>query len=142
MKKYKFTIRGNEYEVEIKQIDDNIVKMEVNGTQYDVEMHREIKTTKTPTLVRSALPPPKRADQKIKKTIASGITPIKAPLPGNILQIFVKPGDEVKRGDKLLMYEAMKMENMVLAEKDGKIVNIKVHVGDAMMQGDVLVEME
>ncbi len=54
----------------------------------------------------------------------------------------MKPGDEVKRGDKLLMYEAMKMENMVLAEKDGKILNIKVHVGDAIMQGDVLVEME
>jgi biotin carboxyl carrier protein len=142
MKKFKFTIRGNQYDVEIKEIEDNIAKMEVNGTLYEVEIHKEIKTTKTPTLVRSAVPPPRLSEQKIKKTISSGTSAVKAPLPGNVLQIFVKPGDEVKRGDKLLMYEAMKMENMVLAEKDGKILNIKVHVGDAIMQGDVLVEME
>lgn len=142
MKKYKFTIRGNEYEVEIKGVEENIAHLEVNGTHYDVELHREVKTSKTPTLVRSAVPPPRRSDTKIKKNISSGSLQVKAPLPGSILQLFVKPGDQVKRGDKLLVYEAMKMENEVLAEKDGKITVVKIQVGDTVLQGDLLIEME
>ncbi|HRZ77980.1 MAG TPA: biotin/lipoyl-binding protein [Bacteroidales bacterium] len=142
MKTYKFTIRGNEYEVELKQFEENLARIEVNGTLYEVEVHREMKTSKTPTLVRSEVPPPSRSDSKIKKTISSGPSAVKAPLPGNVMQIYVKPGDAVKRGDKLLMYEAMKMENLVLAEKDGKIVAVKVHVGDAVLQGDLLIEMD
>ena len=61
-----------------------------------------------------------------------------APLPGTIMQIFVNVGDEVKRGDKILMYEAMKMENNFLAEVDGVIKDIKVKVGDNVLQGAVL----
>ena len=67
---------------------------------------------------------------------------VKSPLPGNIMQVFVKPGDEVKKGDKLLMYEAMKMENMILAEKDGTIVSVKVQPGDSVLQDDLLMEMK
>ena len=59
-------------------------------------------------------------------------------LPGTIMQIFVNVGDEVKRGDKILMYEAMKMENNFLAEVDGVIKDIKVKVGDNILQGAVL----
>ena len=62
-----------------------------------------------------------------------------APLPGTIMQIFVNVGDQVKRGDKILMYEAMKMENNFLAEVDGEIKDIKVRVGDNVLQGAVLV---
>lgn len=141
MKNYKFTIRGNEYEVEIKSFEENVGHIDVNGTQYEVEIHREVKASKTPTLVRSEVPAPRRSDTKIKKNISSGTVPVKAPLPGNIMQLYVKVGDEVKRGDKLLMYEAMKMENLVLAEKDGKITTIKVQAGDAVLQGDLLIEM-
>ena len=60
-------------------------------------------------------------------------------LPGTIMQIFVNVGDQVKRGDKILMYEAMKMENNFLAEVDGEIKDIKVRVGDNVLQGAVLV---
>ena len=55
------------------------------------------------------------------------------------MQIYVNVGDEVKRGDKILMYEAMKMENNFLAEVDGVIKDIKVRVGDNVLQGAVLV---
>ena len=54
------------------------------------------------------------------------------------MQIFVNVGDQVKRGDKILMYEAMKMENNFLAEADGVIKDIKVKVGDNVLQGAVL----
>lgn len=139
MKNYKFTINGNEYEVEILNFEDNSAKIEVNGTPYEVEIQQEVKKTKTPKLVRSAVP---KTDGNIKKVASSGSQVIKAPLPGNILEIKVKAGDAVKKGDKLLIMEAMKMENNVLAEKDGTVKDVKVNNGDSVLQGDVLVEIE
>ena len=54
----------------------------------------------------------------------------------------IKEGDEVKRGDKLLIYEAMKMENSLVSEKDGKVVSVNVSAGDSILQDDVLLEIE
>lgn len=142
MKNYKFTIRGNVYDVDIISFEDNIAEIEVNGTHYSVEVHKEVKSSKTPKLVRSSVPAPKRSESKIKKNISTGMVQVKAPLPGSIMQVFVKEGDEVKVGDKLLIMEAMKMENNVLADKSGKVASIKVAPGDAVLQNDVLLEIQ
>ncbi len=141
MKSYKFTIRGHNYDVEIQDFEDNIANIEVNGTKYAVEVQHEVKRAKIPVFIRKDVPSPARRESKIKKDISSTVL-VKSPLPGNIMQVFVKPGDEVKKGDKLLMYEAMKMENMILAEKDGIIVSVKVQPGDGVLQDDVLIEMK
>lgn len=140
MKKFEFTIRGNKYDVEILNIEDGIAKVEVNGTKYNVEIHREVKQSKTPTLIRQEIKA-ERKDSKIKKTVASKGFSVKSPLPGSIIKIMVKEGDTVKKGDPLLIMEAMKMENQVLSEKEGTITSIKVNVGDAVLQNDVLIEM-
>ncbi len=137
MKKYSFTIQGSTYEVEILQLENQTAKIEVNGTLYDVEIAKEVMTSKTPKLVRSIVKPPMETEVK-----SSGITKVNAPLPGNIIQIVKQVGDKVALGDLVLMYEAMKMENKVLAEVDGTIKSIKVNVGDAVLQGDVLFEIE
>ena len=142
MKKFKFTIRGNEYEVEINEFEDGIAKVEVNGTQYDVEVHQEqIKATKTPTLIRPKVPVD-RKDSKIKKSVSSRAYLLKAPLPGNIFKIVKQVGDEVKKGDTIMIMEAMKMENNIQSEKEGKITSIKVKEGDSVLQNDVLAEIE
>jgi len=141
MKKFKFTIRGNEYEVNIENIENNIAEIEVNGTNYTVELHTEMKTTKTPKLVRSMVPPPTRKEQKLPKTIGSKLNVVKSPLPGIILKILVSEGQEIKKGDNLMIMEAMKMENNVLSEKDGVIASIKVKEGDTVMQNDILFEI-
>ena len=138
MKSYKFKIRGHEYEVEIKNTEGNLFDIEVNGTSYQVELDREVKQVKTPTMVRQAV----STHKTIKKKGDSSITKVKCPLPGNIMTILVKEGAQVKKGDTLLVYEAMKMENTVLAEKDGSVAKIKVQVGDAVLEGDVLIEMK
>jgi biotin carboxyl carrier protein len=57
------------------------------------------------------------------------------------LQIFVKEGDTVNVGDKLLIMEAMKMENDVLAEKSGTIKSVKISPNDAVLQNDLLIEI-
>ena len=138
MKSYKFKIRGHEYEVDIQSAEGNHFKIDVNGTSYDVELDREVKSTKTPTLVRKTV----NTSKSINKKGGTSITKVKCPLPGNIMTIFVKEGAKVVKGDKLVMYEAMKMENIVTAEKDGTISTIKVQAGDAVLQDDVLLEMK
>jgi biotin carboxyl carrier protein len=142
MKNYKFKIRGNVYDVEIQNVEGNTIQLEVNGSQYSVEIDREIKASKTPILVRSSVPQPTRSESKIKKNISTSATPVKSPLPGIILHVLVKDGDEVKVGQKLLTMEAMKMENHVLAEKEGKVTSVKVKEGDSVLQNDVLLEIQ
>ena len=139
MKSYKFKINGNDYTVEIKSVEDNIAELEVNGTPFQVELSKEIKTSKTPKLVRSAVSPRTEAKPVVAK---SGLKKVEAPLPGSIFQLKVKEGDVVKKGDVLLIMEAMKMENNILAEVDGTVKTVKVKVGDTVLQGDILVEIE
>ena len=139
MKKFNFKIRGNTYDVIIKYFEDGEAKVEVNGSPYQVEVQKSARETKTPILVRQDTPKPKGAHKIQKET--SSITKITAPLPGNIMQIFVKEGDQVAKNDKLLMYEAMKMENLIKSDKDGVVNSIKVQNGDSVLQGDVLIEI-
>lgn len=142
MKKFKFKINGNEYDTEIVNIDDNVVEIEVNGTTYQVEVDKEIKTTKTPKLVRTQAVPSTDIHPASAKTASpsalKGAGNIKSPLPGVILDIFVREGDTVQMGQKLLVLEAMKMENNIEADKAGKVISIMKTKGDAIMEGDVL----
>jgi len=139
MKKFEFTIRGNKYKVHIKDFEDNIASLEVNGTPFDVEIHQEVKKAKTPKLVRNEVKL-KPGEGLIQRSAKGNI--VKSPLPGNIMKINVAVGDTVKKGDTLLVMEAMKMENNVLAEKDATIKEIKVTTGQAVLQDDVLIIME
>lgn len=140
MKKFKFKIRGNKYEVEINNFENNIAEIEVNGTKYEVEVEQEIKKQKTPKLVRAKVPTTDKGS-KLKKDISTKKITIVAPLAGTIIKIMTKEGDEIKRGQTLMTMEAMKMENNILAEKDGVVKAIKVSEGQNVLQNDVLVEM-
>lgn len=143
MKKYKFTINGNTYDTNILNIEDNIAEIEINGTTYKVEVDKTIKQTKTPKLVRPKAIPSTDVHPSVAKTSKptdpKGTGTIKSPLPGVILEIFVREGSEVVMGQKLLMLEAMKMENNIEADRSGKVLEIKKNKGDAVMEGDVLI---
>jgi len=145
MKKFSFTINGNEYDVEIKNVEDNNAEVEVNGFTYAVQFDRSIQSSKTPKLVRTESVPSTditRSEQKTSSaSVPKGGAQMKSPLPGVILDTYVNVGDTVKYGDKILCLEAMKMENIINADKDGKIVAMKVKKGDSVMEGDVLVEI-
>lgn len=138
MKNFKFTIKGQEYDVAVSEAEGNIMDIDVNGTKYEVEIHREKKTTKTPTLVRKPVERTVKSDN-VKMSAAGSV--VKSPLPGNILKVNVAVGDAVKAGDSLLIMEAMKMENNVLAEEAGTVKSIKVAAGDTVLQDDVLIEL-
>ncbi|MFO7852798.1 MAG: acetyl-CoA carboxylase biotin carboxyl carrier protein [Bacteroidota bacterium] len=138
MKNYKFTISGNTYEVEILEVDGDLAKLEVNGTPYLVEIHQEVKPVKTPTLVRPVIREPQK---NIDRKEGGPKLEIKAPLPGIIMQVMVKAGDKVSKGQKLILMEAMKMENEIKAENDGEIISVKVIQGQSVLQDEVLIEM-
>jgi biotin carboxyl carrier protein len=69
----------------------------------------------------------------------TGSTPVKSPLPGVILEIKCAVGNTVKKGDVILILEAMKMENVIEATANGKIESIQVNKGDSVLEGDTLV---
>ncbi len=127
MKKFKFTIQGNNYDVEILNYEDNIAEIDVNGTVYKVEIEKELQKVKTPKLVRTKVEPSAGGDiaKTSKPREKKGVGSIKAPLPGTILEVKVKPGDKVKVGDKLLIMEAMKMENNINSDREGTIEDDK-----------------
>lgn len=148
MKKYKFTINEKDYNVVVKDIDDDIADVEVNGNPYSIYIHKKRQTPKTPILVRKEiqnLPGENKVAEKLAPmplTAKPSAKTIHAPLPGSILKINVREGDHFNEGDVLLVMESMKMENNILAEKSGKIVRICVSTGDNVMQDDVLFEIE
>jgi len=139
MKKFNFTIQGNKYEVDVQSVEENIAEVEVNGTVYRVEVDRTIQTTKTPKIVRTKV---ESVPQETVSISSGKGGVIKSPLPGVVLNIYVKVGDSVKVGQKIMLLEAMKMENNLDSDKDGVVKAIKVNQGDAVMEGDVLIEIE
>ncbi len=143
MKRFKFSIHGNHYDVEIQQIEDEQATVQVNGQLYEVEIDKSMQLTKTPKLVRTPAIPSTDASPATARTSSpagpKGGGTIKSPLPGTILNLHVKVGDAVKMGQKLITLEAMKMENNIDADKEGVIMDIKVSKGDAVMEGDVLI---
>ncbi|GLB49320.1 biotin/lipoyl-containing protein [Neptunitalea lumnitzerae] len=140
MKKYNLKINGNSYAVHITDADQNKIQMQVNGTSYEVELEKEIKTTKTPRLVRSQPSAPVAKATKPLQTSTS-VKKITAPLPGTVLKICVNVGDTIKTGDELIVLEAMKMENIIQAESSGTIKSIQVQANANVLQGDILLEI-
>ena len=144
MKKYKFIINGNQYEANIESIEDNVAEIEINGTSYSVVLDKSIEpAAKTPKLVIAAAVPSAASHPAVVKTSSpvgpKGNGTIKSPLPGTIFEVHVKEGDKVKIGQRLLTLEAMKMENNIDSDRDGRVVSIKKKKGEAVMEGDILI---
>ena len=146
MKEYKYKINGNLYNVVIGDIEENIAHVEVNGTHYTVEMEKKPKAAPAPKpVVRPAAKPaaaPVAAAPVAKPAAGGAKSGVKSPLPGVILDIKVNVGDEVKKGQTLIILEAMKMENSINADKDGKVTAINVSKGESVLEGTDLVIIE
>ena len=101
MKTYKYNINGNDYEVAVEGIENYVATVTVNGESYTVKMPEPEKPAHHPVVVKPAGVP-----AVIDKPKKYGV---KAPLPGVIVDVKVKPGDEIKRGDTVVILDAMKM---------------------------------
>ena len=148
MKKYKFTISEKEFNVVVKEVDDDVAEVEVNGNPYSIQIHKKRQTPKTPKLVRKDIkdiPGENKVAEKLAPMPISAkpsSKEINSPLPGNVLKINVKVGDTFKEGDVLMVMESMKMENNILAERSGTIVTVCATIGTQVMQDEVLFEFK
>ena len=114
----------------------------VNGNVYDVTV--EEGTGSTAGAAKAAAPKaaaPKAAPKAAAPAGAQGAVKVNAPMPGKILKVNVNAGAAVKKGDVLLVLEAMKMENEICAPQDGTVPTVECAAGDSVESGKVLVSM-
>jgi Acetyl/propionyl-CoA carboxylase, alpha subunit len=145
----KYTHNSKELDFRIETTPDGFTVMTVNGLTYPVEViaqHQNeyellvngvsyVFSIESPFFVRR---------KKLLANLLSESTTIrlKAPMPGKILDVLVKAGDTVKVGDTLLILEAMKMQNAILASTKGIIKKVLVKKGDTTSKSDLLIELE
>lgn len=138
MKEYKIKINGNNYNVTIDEVEGNAAKVEVNGTPYNVEFEKPLSKPKTISVVsKPAAAPaagPAPAAKPAAAPAAAGGATVNSPLPGVVLEVKVKDGDKVTKGQVIMVLEAMKMENAIEAPCDGT-VTIKAQKGDSVLEG-------
>ena len=130
MKEFKFKIGGQDYAATVEDLKDGQMKVTVNGQTYQVEVPQ----TKAQG-PRVAMAPAASAAQ------TGGTKNVNSELPGTVTKINVADGQHVKRGDVLLIIEAMKMANEIVSEVDGTVQRVAVTQGQSVNQGDLLVEM-
>jgi len=146
MKEYKIRINGNDYHVAVGDIEEGIAPIKVNGTEYIAELEGVVSRPKTPKVVQQSTvmstdyhPSTARTASPTFTPVPSSGTSIKSPLPGVILEINVREGDRVKIGQKLMVLEAMKMENNIDSDIEGTVKSIVKQKGDSVLEGDVLI---
>ncbi len=139
MKNYKLKINGNDYNVNINEVEGQEIKLDVNGTPYVVTVDQEIKQQKKAPVVRPVTTAAPAAGNAPKSAATAAGAKVTTPLPGTILDVFVNVGDAVKAGQTVVLLEAMKMENNIEADTAGTVKEVKVRKGDSVLEGDVLV---
>lgn len=149
MKQYKYTINGAQFDVTIDSIVGSKAKVEVNGIPFEVEMQGSSLVEEALPIVSTeaaaapaapaAAPAAETAAPAAAKSGPGAGAPVKAPLPGVVTKILVKEGQSVKKGETVLVLEAMKMENNITAEADGTVTGICVSAGDSVMEGTTLI---
>ena len=142
MRKFIITVNGKSYEVEVEELSAQTGSAVVQPTPV-VTVAQTSQPAAQPAPQAAAAPKQEKApEQKPAQSIPSGAELVKAPMPGTILDVKVNVGDEVKRGQVLLILEAMKMENEIMAPRDGKVVAIQVSKGASVNTDDVLVALQ
>lgn len=123
------------------------LKITVNGVAYDVQVEETdgSSVSAAPVAAPAAAPKaaaPKAAAPKKAAPAAAGGEPVKSPMPGTILDVKVSAGQAVKEGDVLIILEAMKMENEIMAPHNGTVASVSVNKGESVDTGAVLVTLK
>jgi glutaconyl-CoA/methylmalonyl-CoA decarboxylase subunit gamma len=136
MRKFLIKVNGNNYEVEVDELNENTSKVQQPlQTVSSVETRSPVETTKNQPVQT------KTVSTSTEKTVPQGAATIVAPMPGTVLSININVGDSVKKGQVLLILEAMKMENEITASLDGRIASVNINEGVSVNAGDVLVSI-
>lgn len=143
MRKYDLTINEKSYEVTVKSIDEGNATVEVNGQQYSVVIN-DVQSLVLPENIQTPgrKPAAIRQQNGAPPPVGPSSGGVIAPMPGQIKAILVREGDRVHAGQKLVVMEAMKLENKIPSDRDGVVKHILVRDGDIVSQGQELVVIE
>ncbi|HEY8363352.1 MAG TPA: DUF2118 domain-containing protein [Tissierellaceae bacterium] len=133
MRKFIIKVNGNSYEVEVEELGVD------KGAEKPIASSQPQVSAPVQQPVKETAPKEEPKIEKQEVVVSEGQEVIEAPMPGNILKVMVKPGDKVKAGELLLILEAMKMENEILAPRDGVVVSVNTKEGATVSTGDKLV---
>jgi len=136
MKKYNLNINGKPYDVTVGNIKGGLADVTVNGVRYSVQIGSSEQSKNGGKVVKGfphiVIPPVEE----------QGARTIKSPLPGVILGVKVREGEQVRKGQQIAVIEAMKMENDILAEVDGTVTRVFVSKGDSVLEGADILTIE
>lgn len=152
MRSFRVRVSGKTYQVEVDDIGKSPLQVFVNGRPFTVEVEWQgaaseatvrpelvpaspAAETVTPAGHRPAQPPKPQLSDSERASVAS----VDAPMPGVILEVRVRPGDAVSRGDELCVLEAMKMRNSIRSPRDGEVEDVLVATGAKVAYGQPLV---
>jgi len=141
VKRFEVLLNEKAYLVEVTKISAEGALVSVNGTPYEIGI-KDLTATEAPQMMVVSAPVPAAAPaakpQAAAETVG-GLTTVKAPLPGLILDVKVGVGDTVKVGDAVIVIETMKMENNIISPVAGTVKEIKVSNGDSVSEGVPLI---
>lgn len=141
--KYKLNVNNQTYEVEIENINARPVVVTVDGQRFEVMPENgnqpQIKAEAVTSSKLDAMP---STPNQAASTISAGSNSLTAPLPGTVVELFVKAGDSVAVGQVVLVIEAMKMKNSIRSTRGGTISKVHVTQGQSVAHKQVLVEFE
>ena len=155
MKKFKFSIDNNPFEVNVTELENGQIDVEVNGSNYIVTIDREgTKAANAPAPKAAPVAAPKAAAPAAAPKAAAAapatapapaaggaVKTVKSALPGSVTKLVMEVGQAVKKGDTVMMIEAMKMENEIKAECDGTLAKFHVAAGQSVMADDKLFDI-
>lgn len=130
MKKFNITVNGSAYEVEVEEV----------GGAVSAAPKAAPKVAAAPVAPKAAAAPV-AAPKAAAAPVAAGAEVVSAPMPGKVLSINCKAGDAVKAGDVLMILEAMKMQNEIMAPADGTVSEVRVTAGQNVATGDAMIVM-
>ncbi|MGM0420851.1 MAG: biotin/lipoyl-containing protein [Bacillota bacterium] len=131
-KKFKITVDGNTYEVEVEEFE--------TGANQSTQTTNPAGSSKE--RVEAPAPQKSTAKKTKKQPAATGGGAVEAPMAGKIIEIPVAEGEQVAQGDLIVILEAMKMENEIYAPAAGEVTEIMVKANDTVDSGDVLLTIE
>jgi biotin carboxyl carrier protein len=139
-------INGRRLPTDIRQLGPNTFSVIAGGNQHTVVVHRLATGTYAAHVAGTALAielrDPRRLSRQETGAATAGSQPVRAPMPGKVLSVLVRVGDEVGSGQGLLVVEAMKMQNELRSPRAGRVTAVKVAAGDSVSSGDTLVVVE
>ncbi|MBI4305472.1 MAG: biotin/lipoyl-binding protein [Chloroflexi bacterium] len=150
VRRYRISIAGRTYDVEVGDLNASPVRVLVNGITYEIELPARPRTKARPSPAPVGAPPRQPAYVPVPQPLVPGpVAPasggahaVTAQMPGKVVSVAASAGDQLARGQPICVLESMKMELTIAAPRDCRVTAVRVSAGDTVTSGQVLAEID